>query len=478
MTKKINLILLTIILVLGLTLRLKGLSNPVADWHSWRQADTASVTREYLKQGISLTQPKYHDLSSIPSGQENPSGFRMVELPIYNLITATLYQNFFSSFNFEAFHRLVSITFSLGSAIYLYLLISSLSSSFLGLLSALFFSILPYNVFYGRTILPEVPLVFFTLAFSYHFFKLYQTKKYSIKNPHYWLSLVFFSLSLTLKPYSAVLLLTSAYLVLTQQKLKAFKLKSLYLFLILSFIPFILWRVWIQNFPEGIPSFMWLLNGNNIRFKGSFFRWIFAKRIGELILGFWGIGILVSGLVEKGKSISYGYYLSWLSAIVIYLTIFATGNVQHDYYQIITIPIISVLLAKGTRFLLKLAKKNPITYLVLGASIVFMLAFSWFEVRGLFNINHPEIVKAGQAVDRLLPANAKVIAPYQGDTAFLYQTNRTGWPIGGSIEDKVEMGATHYVSVNQDDEANDLLDRCQVIEKTDQYLIIDLLNCK
>ena len=62
------------IVVLALVLRLYKIDNPVADWHSWRQADTASVTRVFAKDGINLFLPRFQDLSSIPSGQTNPPG--------------------------------------------------------------------------------------------------------------------------------------------------------------------------------------------------------------------------------------------------------------------------------------------------------------------------------------------------------------------------------------------------------------------
>ena len=42
-------ILLILILLLALILRWYKIDNPLADWHSWRQADTASVSQEYLK---------------------------------------------------------------------------------------------------------------------------------------------------------------------------------------------------------------------------------------------------------------------------------------------------------------------------------------------------------------------------------------------------------------------------------------------
>ena len=53
-TKKVEYFLFSLILILGFVVRLYKINNPVADWHSWRQADTASVTRIYVQNGINL----------------------------------------------------------------------------------------------------------------------------------------------------------------------------------------------------------------------------------------------------------------------------------------------------------------------------------------------------------------------------------------------------------------------------------------
>ena len=49
----------------------------------------------------------------------------------------------------------------------------------------------------------------------------------------------------------------------------------------------------------------------------------------------------------------------------------------------------------------------------------FAIFFGWYFVRDYFNINNPSIVVAGEAVDKLTPKDAKVIANYNGDTSFL-----------------------------------------------------------
>src|SRR5688572_9428886 len=76
------------IVVLALIVRLYKVTSEPLDWHAFRQADTASVTREYVKHGIDLLRPHYHDLSNIQSGEDNLEGYRMVEFPLVNAVTA------------------------------------------------------------------------------------------------------------------------------------------------------------------------------------------------------------------------------------------------------------------------------------------------------------------------------------------------------------------------------------------------------
>jgi hypothetical protein len=110
-----------------------------------------------------------------------------------------------------------------------------------------------------------------------------------------------------------------------------------------------------------------------------------------------------------------------------------------------------------------------------------MIAFSWYYIRTYYWINRPEIVEAGNVADRLLPKNAKVIAPYNGDTTFLYQTNRQGWPIGFDIEKKIAAGASYYVTVSPSDndlETRDLAKEYEVLVRNDKFAIIDLTRKK
>jgi len=188
-----------------------------------------------------------------------------------------------------------------------------------------------------------------------------------------------------------------------------------------------------------------------------------------MILGKWGIYPLLTGLMNL-----QGSFTIWVIGALLYLFTFATGNVQHDYYQIPIIPIVSILLAVGVSKLWASLSGKLIAVICIG----FMLFFSWYDIRGNYQVNHWEIVEAGQAVDKMTPKDAIVVAPYQGDTAFLYQTNRRGFPfMYMPIKDFIDrFNATYYVSVNYDDDTNKIMEKYTVIEKNPKFVIVKLIE--
>lgn len=182
------------------------------------------------------------------------------------------------------------------------------------------------------------------------------------------------------------------------------------------------------------------------------------------------------GILTKPENKEGWFFRWWIAGALLYWIVIARGNVQHDYYQILVIPVVSIYLAKGLKFLLTNNYFSRWVSLGLATtSFVLGLAFSWYTIRTYYWINHPEIVEVGFAADKLLPENAKIIAPYGGDTTFLYQTRRNGWPVGFNILHKISYGAQYYVSANpNDDEVKALKKYYPVITSTQKYVIIDL----
>lgn len=503
--KRNKIIILLAIVLLAFLLRLYRIGNPILDWHAWRQADTASVTREYVKHGVNLLLPTYHDLSTIPNNLDNSQhGYRMVEFPIINAILALLLRAL-PQFDLARTSRLLSVWFSLGSLCCLYLLLKKLSGEITALLTAFIFAVLPYSVYYSRVILPEPAMLFFSLLAIYSFYLFLEKFSWPKNNKATWLKLIslpfsqktsFFywlisssslAIAFLLKPFTVFL--APVFLSLLWQKFqKQKKINAEFKVLVLlstvlatlSLLPFIIWRQWISQFPEGIPASTWLFNGNGIRLRPAWFRWLFYERFTKLFLGYFGLIFLPFNLFKKTilkNQHDLLVYASWWLGIVAYLVVIATGNVQHDYYQVIAIPIICISFARGLIIAHQMLIKK--SSLLIANFICLLIAlsslfFAWQEVKGYFNVNHWEYALAGKVADQLIPANAKIIAPAMGDTMFLFQTNRTGWPIGGGIEEKINQGASHYLSTNNDDEARELQEKYKTVVKNDQFLLLDL----
>lgn len=463
---------LFLIIISALFVRLYKIDSPLADWHSWRQADTAAVTRNFIKEGFNPALPKYDDMSTVSEIiTPNPSRFRFVEFPIYNIFVYPFY--YFFGIN-EVYHRLVSVIFSLGSAIFLFFIVKRFFGVATALIATFVFSFLPYNVFFSRTTLPEPTFVFFSLGMVYFVDRWIWSAS---RQMGIW-GFIFTSLAFLIKPWAIFFALPLVYSVYQKERKfrSIFKLKYL-LFISASILPFLLWRLWILQQPEGIPASSWLFNSDGIRFRPAFFWWIVSERLGREILGATGFVLFCLGLIFKPKN-DYFFHIFVLS-IFLFFIIFATGNVRHDYYQILFVPVASVMVALG--FIQLIRGENhflPRIFTIPLALLFFILTFyfGFKQVSGLYQINNPAIVEAGRVADKILPEDAVVAAPYNGDTAFLYQTNRSGWPlVPESLKSLIaDFGVTHYISTTKDNKTNWVMRHFEVLVDTQNYVIVDL----
>lgn len=467
-----------LLIVLGaFFVRLYKIDSPIADWHSWRQADTAAVTRNFIKHGFNPFFPRFDDMSAM-SGKPvvNPLGFRFVEFPLYNMAVYPFYLIFGIN---ETYHRLVSALFSLGSIVFVFFIAKKYAGTITGLLSAFTFGFLPFNVYFSRTTLPEPAFIFFSLGMMYFMDRWieYRSGKGSWINA-FW-GLLFTSAAFLMKPWAVFFFLPLIYSLITKTSRK-FWLKFIIMTAV-SLLPFAMWRLWILQHPEGIPGGSWLMNLDGIRFRPAFWWWIVSERMGREILGATGLALFLIGIISRPLK---GYFLHfWFLSAFLFITIFATGNVRHNYYQTSLVPILSIFFSIGAAALFKgAAGFIPRFWTILLALILIPLSFyfSWNIVKEFYKVNNPDMVEAGRRADAILPDDAVVVAPYNGDTAFLYQTNRAGWPVTALPirELMADYGATAYVSTSRDAKTNWVMRHFEVLEENSKFVIADLTKLK
>jgi 4-amino-4-deoxy-L-arabinose transferase-like glycosyltransferase len=467
--EKLEYFLLSAVVFVGFIVRLYKIENPLADWHSWRQADTASVTRTYVERGVDLLYPRYQDISTTQTGVFNPEGYRMVEFPIFNAVHAYLTK--IPLFSLEVWGRLLSIISSLISGVVLFFIGKKFIGQVGGILTTFFFLLIPYNVYFSRVILPEPMAVTFGLLSIFLFVQFLEKDK----STFLLMSAIFFALSILIKPFTLFYGVPMAYLAVKKYGFaNLFKKIPMLLALDVAIVPFFLWRIWINRYPEGIPHFLWAFNGDQIRFRPSFWMWIFGERLSRLILG--GTGMLPFSFGVLFYKKNKAFVNMFLLGMLLYVVVIATANVRHDYYQTITIPAISLALASGTLVIWEAKGMHKLfARSLLVASIAVSFITGALQVREFYKINHPEIIEAGMAVDRVTPKDALVVAPYNGDTAFLYQTKRWGWPVvDRPLPEIIQKGADFYVSVNFDSQTNEFIQKFATVERTSNYVILDL----
>jgi 4-amino-4-deoxy-L-arabinose transferase-like glycosyltransferase len=262
------------ILFLACILRLYHIDFPVAGWHSWRQADTAAMARNFYENNFNLFYPQ------IDWGG-NTSGVVESEFPIYSFAVAALYQIF--GFN-DMWGRLLSVLFSLFTIYGLYLLIKKYISETVALWSAFIYAVIPLNIYYGRAFMPESAMLMCSVWGIYHFSLWLESsaKKYFV------LSAVFITLAVLLKIPTLYIGLPLLYLAWLRFGSKTLKTGSLWLFAIMVLVPVAAWYYHAHQiyFQSGLTFVIWDFGtdkwGNfDLIITPSFYNDILFKSIAE-----------------------------------------------------------------------------------------------------------------------------------------------------------------------------------------------------
>jgi 4-amino-4-deoxy-L-arabinose transferase-like glycosyltransferase len=142
-----------LILALGATLRLFHLTSPFVDAHAWRQLDTAAMARNFYEGSFIPFDPQ------VDWGGRH--GYLEAEFPLLPALIALVYKVFGLH---EIAGRAIVIAFSLALIWATYRLAQILDGRpSMARGAAFLIAVSPAAVFFGRIVIPDTPMVFFTV---------------------------------------------------------------------------------------------------------------------------------------------------------------------------------------------------------------------------------------------------------------------------------------------------------------------------
>jgi 4-amino-4-deoxy-L-arabinose transferase-like glycosyltransferase len=154
-------------LALGFAFRWYRIGIPYVDAHSWRQVTNADIARLWTQLPIN---PLFPQVS-----WGGPDGYAGLEFPLLHVITALVWRVVGVS---DVAGRLVAVAFSLASIWLIYLLGRRLFNVAVGRGAAFLLAFSPSFVYFGRTLLSDVPMITFSIAAVLGYAAYFQTNRH------------------------------------------------------------------------------------------------------------------------------------------------------------------------------------------------------------------------------------------------------------------------------------------------------------
>lgn len=416
------------ILLLALLVRLYHVHFPVAGWHSWRQADTAAMARNFFENGFDFFHPQ------IDWGG-NSSGIVESEFPAYPFLVSLFYAVFGLN---DAWGRLLSVIFSLFTIYGLYLLVRKYLSNSVALYSAFIYAIIPLNIYYSRAFMPESAMLMCSVLGIYWFSQWLDKRNVA----HFILSCCTVSLAILIKIPELYLGLPLLYLAWLKFGKSTFKAGVLWLFAFLVLLPVALWYYHAhQLFLEsGLTYGIWGFGtdkwGNfDIILTLKFYNDIFFKSIAERHLTYAGFIPFLIGLFIKRTTKGERLFDFWLIAVIIYFLIVAKGNQVHEYYQLPFILPAVVYVGKAFSKYLPLDSlrfsfvSKPLQSIFFSLCLVGIIVLSYLRYDRFMNSEtyDSSLFRLAAAVQGVTQKHDLIIAVSEYNPIILYRCNRKGW---------------------------------------------------
>ena len=410
------------LLLLSVLARFYHLGSPLIDHSSWRQADTASISRNFYRGGFNLFYPQIDWRGRTP-------GYVESEFPLFAFLVAIAYKVFGLR---ESLGRLLSIVFSIAATGMLYLVAKRLFSKETAFYSTVVFSVFPSSIYFGRAFMPDFMTIFVSLTAIYFLVLWFQ----SDRGAYLWLSGLLFSLAFLLKISFAHLLFIAAGAFWLKYRFWFLAKASWWLFLVTTILPSLFWYYHAHQLylGTGLTFGIWNIGSDKwgnleIWTDPAFYNKFIFTRLAQQNLTWPGFLLFLGGLIQPFKDKRPRLCYFWLLSLILYGLVVAKGNWVHDYYQLPFLALAALTIGSLASSLFSSSgvtwKKTAVVVLLFCLPL-----FSFFRLRQIFRVPEwkQDYLELSKQIKENVPTQALLISIQESnDPTLLYLSDRKGW---------------------------------------------------
>ena len=426
-------------LIIGAAFRLINISSPLLGVHSWRQADTAAMARNFANNATPIWLPQ------VDWGGAT-GGYVECEFPLYPYIVAQIYRVFGVH---DSIGRYLSVLFSL-ITIYIVICIGrKIFDPISGWWAGIFLSFLPLSVYYGRTFQPEALLILlaaisidrmiawknnrkiFNLYISWFSFCLACLIKVL---PFIWLGAPLFFIASCNSSWTSTYCLQSIY----DQIRNCIRNLYVYIFSISALFIAAIWFYYSYHLGQetGITFGFWGQSSDrsSLSMLLDVQNWLdFSMRISIRNLSIIGIPIVILGTLRSYKTNAGLFLISGLLGVFVCNCFAFRSSLAHEYYQLPFQLFFSLLMGKGFSSLIKELKLRRIYKSLKISTIIIITSISltvvYYDYYLLENRQSDVWIDFANRIKKEVPVEAKIVSVSGDDPTLLNLARRSGWVV-------------------------------------------------
>jgi 4-amino-4-deoxy-L-arabinose transferase-like glycosyltransferase len=440
---------LILALLAATALRLLYIDAPLLDAHRWRQVDTAFMARAFYESGINPLKPE-----AVWGGAH---GYVESEFPLLPAIVAVLFKLFGPD---ETWGRLVVAVFSVATVGLTYELGRLLGGRALGLAAATLTAFSPSAVFYGRAVMPDTLMLFFSLAAVIGFLRHEESGS---GRALAWgsASLAF---AILVKLPGVLVLAPIAWICWSSRRWRLLQDRRLLAAVIVPCVVGLGWYAYAysiyldtgltfgvvgttKTYPADVGPGPWptafskwstveLLTSR--RFYETLFTRLYFLHLTPPGFALALLGILLMRRLRRVRVLD-----AWLVAVVAFILAAGEGHMGHDYYQLPLVPILALYFGAAAwpvfdaGWVARTIRPGPAARIAVGALVAILGGFCFWQSGVIDRHFRPETLdarlrRAGQEIDAATDDNSLMVVVDDygvNSPMLLYFAHARGWSL-------------------------------------------------